>query len=415
MSSKKIETAVANASDSANVVDTTSHTPVQTSPDTSINLATSPNPLGRVEKELVEIPVNEIYSDLDRNFRDPKHDYKECQPTEKYDDEKYLAGKMQRGLFESVYYEGVKVPVWLAELTPTEAAEISKRIGRDVKYRTIRGHRRMVTVENVNTHYPGHILTVPAIIHRGLSTVEEWSLMADHGGVNKQKDLSELGTYRACVKLFGTGEFSHERIGQMIGESRGWVQRRVWIHMMRSNTPVETEFLKRFDKETYKPGTYYSFTYADVQKLYEAYKAMKDAGDLANVMADGSQFRQVWDRFAATGTAKPPAPKTLTREKIDQRDSFIANCPPLVEYAKFATGRGGSAEKAAELYEEIRTKAEKSVEWETKANELAKQVSQLQSELESALQANAELMAEIDALKAEKSANVKAHATTKRK
>lgn len=352
--------------------------------------------------EMMRIMVSELYADIDRNFRDPLHDYSSCEPTPKYDHAKWEAGTMKQGLFESILYEGVKVPIWAALLTEDEAKKASEKAGRPVKYRVIRGHRRYVAVEKVNEVYPGKILEVPCIVYTGLSVPEEWALMADHGGPNKEEGLSELGQYRACINLHGTAQFSQDMIGRMLGETRGWAMRRIWIHDMGSKTPIETEFLKRFDDKL-KPGDYYSFTYKDVEDLHKLYNSDEKEGRHP-WKDENSDFRRGFARFAATGEAKPTEQKSLTRQKLDERDSFVAGRPALEEMLKFASNRGGNVADAAKMYDKIHAKAE---ERDALASELeaanAKIVS-LESELASAMTRIGELTAEITALKAEKTA-----------
>lgn len=351
-------------------------------------------------KEFKEVAVQTAFADLDRNFRDPSHDYSSCDPTPKYDHTKYLAGTQKQGLFESIYHDGLKVPIWLAELTGDERKAASDKAGRDILYRVIRGHRRLVTVEKINAIYPGHIVLIPAIVHSGLARDEEWALMADHGGVNKEEDLSELGQYRACINLQGTGAFSQERIGQMLGETRGWAMRRIWIHKMSVSTPIETEFLKRFDKEKNPDGSYFTFTYKDVEDLHKAFT--EDEKNKRNPMDDGAAFLSLWNTHAATGSAKPTEPKALTRQKIDERTPFIAGRAALEEYARFATGRGGNAGDAAKMYDVLAEKASKSDTLATDLDKAKARIVTLESELSSAMETVAALTAEITVLKAEK-------------
>lgn len=353
-------------------------------------------------KELRDIEIANLYSDIDRNFRDPNHDYASCLPTKDYDHEKFLAGKIKQGMFESIYYEGVKEPLWVAQLTEDEAKRASDKAGFEVIWRTIRGHRRAVTVGNVNERFPGHIETVPAIVHTGLTLAEEWALLADHGGANVEEGLSELGQYRACVNLFATGQFSQEMIGRMLGETRGWAMRRIWIHTMGGKlTPTETEYLKRFDKDKFPEGTFFSFTYKDVEGLHTAFNADQNAKPKRKPMAEGSEFIKVWNTFAGTGSAKPKEPKALSRKTIDERDNFIAGRPALEEYARFASGRGGNAQDAAAMYDRIEEKANAFDATVTELEAAKARIVTLEAELADALATVTTLQAEISAVHAE--------------
>lgn len=351
--------------------------------------------------ELQEILVSELFADIDRNFRDPNHDYSSCEPTPKYDHAKWQNGTMKQGLFESIYYDGIKVPIWTALLTEDEAKLASDKAGYPVKYRVMRGHRRVIAIQKINTIYPGHISVVPSIVYSGLTVPEEWALMADHGGPNKEEQLSELGQYRACINLQGTGSFSQDGIGRMLGETRGWAMRRIWIHSMGAKTDIEREYLKRFDTKL-KPGDYFTFTYKDVEDLHKAYNTDEKAGK--NPRDEDSEFDKMFRRFAGTGSAKPVEPKALTRQKIDERDSFVAGRPALEELMRFASGRGGNAGDAAKMYDKIHEKAQKTDSLASELETVQAEKITLQSELDSAIAKIAELTAEIAALKAEKMA-----------
>lgn len=342
--------------------------------------------------------VGDIFADFARNFRDPATDYADCKPTEKYDHEKFLAGKATQGLFEDILYNGVQTPIWVAVLTADQIADIRARTGQTFKVRVIRGHKRFQTVLNINAAFPGRIESLQCDAYHGLTDVEEWTLLADHGGTKRETPLSEIGEYRAVVNLFAAG-FSQDKIAQLFGQKRGWSMRRVWIHQMGIDTPIETHYLLKFDPRTAaeKPA-FYSFPLSDVDKLHKAYNA--DVEDKRSPMDDDSAFRKLWDLYAETGR-QPKEEKALTRKAMDERGSFIKGRPALEELLKFASGRSGNAKNAAAMYDRLSEKAEKA---ESVMSELETVKAELETVKADRDNVKAELgtvRAELDSVKAE--------------
>lgn len=346
--------------------------------------------------KLLTVSVSEVFADYDRNFRDPVLDYSGCLPTEGYDHDKFLAGNAKQGLFESILYNGVITPIWVAVLTASQIEEVFNRTGIRYKYRVIRGHKRFRTVSEINTRFPGKIAELTVDAYSGLSDLEEWEKLADHGETQREEPLSELGEFRAVVNLFAAG-FSQERIANMFGQKRGWSMRRVWVHQCGVNTPTERHYIMRFDPNA-KKGTYYSFPLSAMDSLHKAWKADTDEGK--DPMAEGSAFLKLWENYAETG--KPPTEeKALTRKAIDERASFVKGRPALEEMVKFASGRGGNAKSAAEMYDRLAGKAEEAETLRAELESANVKIGDLTARLESAESAVSALTAERDSLKAE--------------
>lgn len=346
--------------------------------------------------KLVTYKVSQIFADYDRNFRDPVLDYSKCLPTEGYDHDKFLAGNATQGMFESVYYNGVLTPIWVAVLTVDQIAEIKNRTGLDYLVRLIRGHKRFYTVTEVNKRFPGKIEELTCDAYTGLSDLEEWTLLADHGPTQREEPLSELGEYRAVINLFAAG-FSQEKIANMFGQKRGWSMRRIWVHEMGVSTPIEQHYLARFNPASPK-GSYYTFPLSGVDALHKAFNADREAN--VEPMSDDSGFRKLWDNYAETGK-KPTEEKALTRKSIDERASFVKGRPALEELVKFASGRGGNAKSAAEMYDRVNAKAEKAEGLATELEIANVQIGQLTASLESATTELTTVKAELTTVKAE--------------
>lgn len=346
--------------------------------------------------KIIRVPVSEIFADYERNFRDPIGDYRGCLPTEGYDHDKFLAGNAKQGLFESIYHNGVITPIWVAVLTASQIEEIYDRTKVRYKYRVIRGHKRFRVVSEINTRFPGKIEELTVDAYEGLSELEEWEKLADHGETQREEPLSELGEFRAVVNLFAAG-FSQVKIANMFGQKRGWSMRRVWLHQMGVNTPIEKHYLAKFDPKAEK-GTFYTFPLSAVDDLHTAWTADNEAG--TDPMSEGAKFLAIWNTFAETGK-KPPEEKALNRKAIDERASFVKGRPALEEMVKFASGRGGNAKTAAEMYDRINAKAEKTEALQAELDTANATIADLSARIETAEATVSALTAERDSLKAE--------------
>ena len=306
---------------------------------------------------LQTVAFHSIFADFGRNFRDPLVDYSSCLPTPGYNNELYLAGTQKRGLYESLFYEGLKVPIWVAELTPIQVEAIQARekrpAGFEYKYRVIRGHRRMRALMEIEKNHPGRIETVECDVYSGLSEAEEWELLTDHGDTEREEGLSELGEYRAVCNLFAAG-FGQEKIANMFGQTRGFSQRRLWIHKMGTNTPIEEHYLKRLYGRKEDEGTFVTFPMSVVDKLGPAWTADGEAG--LDPMHPDATFRKLWDKLAETGRT-PKGEKSLTRKELDERSAFVQGRPALVELLNFAANKGGNVAEAARQYDVVAEKA----------------------------------------------------------
>jgi hypothetical protein len=348
-----------------------------------------------VKHRIIRAPVEEIYADFERNFRDPLLDYASCLPTEGYDHATFLAGDMRQGFFEDIYYNGVQKSIVVVVLTASQAEDIFRKTGRRYKYRVVQGHRRFWTVEEINRRFPGHIAELDLDAYSGLSELAEWEMLSDHGGTRSEEELSELGQYRAVVTLYAAG-FSQERIAQVFGQKRGWSMRRIWIHLMGTNTPIERHYVGRFHPDTAKEV--YVFPISDVDKLHRAWTSDTEAN--VDPMASDAAFARLWNSYEGTGR-QPKEEKSLTRKQLDERAAFVAGRPALEEFLRYASGRGGNSKTAAEMYDKVAEKAARSETLATEAEELASKLRHTDAELFAARDRITALEAENLALKAE--------------
>ena len=263
------------------------------------------------------VPSDQTYADYARNFRMAEN-YEGCEPIKDFNPEKHKSN-----LYEDVVLNGIQTPLMVAELSATEAEEISAKIGRKVKYRVIRGHRRFRVIENIRAHSPHLLETFPAGVHSGLSASDEFRLMADHAHV---KGLNEYELFDAVRKLALNTNLSEEQIGVQVGRSRGYVQRRKWI--MNLPSVVEENYRKKFEKDSEgNPVPCVSFTDPDLQKLYAAGGSDRKNG--IDPSDPGSEFNKAWDMLVNTGRARAIEPKAWTRKDMLDKLSWIKD--PIIK------------------------------------------------------------------------------------
>lgn len=338
-----------------------------------------------------------IFSDFDRNFRDPELEYVDCQPTKDFDMEEYLKGNAKLGFFEDVFINGVITPIWVAALTSDQKLVVKAKTGRDCDYRTIRGHRRAYTVGLINDKFPGKITSVDCDVYYGLSLEEELELMTDHSPTKREQPLTELGMFRAVVNLYGSG-LSQEKIAQLLGQKRGWSMRRIWLHQMGVNTPLEKDFLASFDPKREK-GTYVSVPMSKVDELHKAYSEDSEAN--RDPMADGSKFREKYDSFRETGKPSVSEPKSQTRKAILERQSFVKGRPALEEALKFASNDGGNLADAAKMYDRLMEKAGLAESLQSELSAVKATAESLRTELDTVRVEADTLRAELDTVRTE--------------
>lgn len=250
------------------------------------------------------VKADEVYADYSRNFR-MAESYGECLPISGFNPE-----KQKPNLYEDIKANGISTPLALAELSSDEAERISAIVGRKIRYRIVRGHRRFRCVENVRKDNPHMFIEIPAMVYKNLSGADEFRLMADHAHV---KGLNEYELFDAIKKLALNTNLSEEAIGHQVGRSRGYVQRRKWI--MNLPPCVEENFRAKFLKDDQgKPVPHTAFTDGDLQKLYAAQGRDKEAG--REPLSEGSEFANLWNNLENTGRAAPPEPKAWTRKDM---------------------------------------------------------------------------------------------------
>jgi hypothetical protein len=273
--------------------------------------------------KFAQIPFGEVFFDYARNFR-MGNGYAECEPIPNFNPE-----KMKANLYESVKEEGVHTPFAVVELEADEAKALSERLGRKVKYRCIRGHRRGKVVENIHHHVGPHILqTIPCNVYKGVSNEDEYRLMVDQVHV---KGLNDYELFDAIRKLAMNTRLSEEQIGVQIGKSRGYVQRRKWI--MGLPPVVEDNYRRRYEVgDDGKPVSHISFTDTDLNELNKAANRDREAG--RDPASNDSEFNRQWDKLATTGKAKDNEPKAWTRKEILDKIQWIKE--PIVKTVMLA-------------------------------------------------------------------------------
>lgn len=336
------------------------------------------------------VAVGRIYSDWDRNFRDPVLEYADCQPTPNFDETEYLKGNQKLGFFEDIYLNGVTTPVWVARLTLDQKSVVQAKTGMPYDFRTIRGHRRMYTVGLVNEKFPGRIEAIDCDVYTGLTLEQELELMTDHSPTKREQPLTELGLFRAVINLYGAG-LSQEKIANLLGQKRGWSMRRIWLHQMGINTPLEKDFVASFDPKREK-GTYVSVPMSKVDEFHKAHSEDTDAG--RDPMDEGSKFREKYDSFRETGEPSKKETKSQTRKTILERASYVKGRPALEEAMKFASNDGGNLADAAKMYDNLQAKA-------ASAESLASELGTVRAEVETLRAELASMTTEADTLRAE--------------
>lgn len=183
----------------------------------------------------------------------------------------------------------------------------------------VQGHRRLTVAREINRRNPSKCQEVPALVYTGMTLDDERRMLIDQFLVKK---LNEYEQYLAVKQLLLVPGMTEERIGQQVGMSRGWVQRRVWI--ARFPAEVENEWKKRVEGKE----DYLTITDAIMVKLKAAYESDKAEGRHQDE-GGGPAFRELW---ASVKNRDPiaAAPKALTRadmlSKCDTiRDKIITS------------------------------------------------------------------------------------------
>lgn len=263
------------------------------------------------------IPADQIYADYGRNFR-MSTSYVECEPIKDFNPEKH-----KPNLYEDIKVNGINTPLAVVELLGEEAEQLSALVGRKIKYRVVRGHRRARVIENIRRDNAHMLETVPANVYRGLSASDEFRLMADHAHV---KGLNEYELFDAIRKLALNTSMSEEQIGHQVGRSRGYVQRRKWI--MNLPRIVEENYRKKFERdEEGKAVPCVTFTDTDLNELNKA--ANRDREQNRDPETGGSEFNNQWYKLLETGKAKDPEPKAWTRKEMLDKLQWIKD--PIIK------------------------------------------------------------------------------------
>lgn len=292
-------------------------------------------------KKIQDVTVDRIWMDADRNFRSAWK-YK-VEPKPDFDPEKDAPG-----FYEDIVLNGVRTNIEIAKLSPDQQDRIERKYGVRPDYRVIRGHRRFTAVTLARKANADLFRKLTCVVYEGLSESEEIALMYDHGGIEQ---LDELEVYRAIVKLFGAGH-SQERVAQLIGMKRGYVQDRIYLWDLPQS--VKDEYEKRFrpladGKSPVKGKDYISFTWADVDKLHVCYNA--DTEDGVDPSAPESQTMVLWSSIRDRKKDSPgPNVKSMSKKDMDDRKGFIKGCEALETAHAFYNGEGGNLQEAAEQY-----------------------------------------------------------------
>lgn len=343
------------------------------------------------------VSISEIYADFNRNFRDPLLEYADCEPTQAYDHEEFLKGNSKQGFFEDILYNGITTPVWVVQMSTDQIESVFAATGKRYSKRVMRGHRRIYTALKVNEKFPGKIESVDCDVYYGLSTAEEWELMADHSPTKREQPLSELGLFHAVVNLFGAG-FSQEKVANMLGNKRGWAMRRIWLHEMGADTPIEKDFVASFDPKREK-GSYVSIPMSKVDELHKAWSQDHDAG--RDPMKEGSDFVAKYETFKETGAPGPKETKSQTRKVIVERLSYVKGRPALEEALRFASNDGGNLADAAKMYDRLNEKAKTAETLATELESLSTVLVSKDTELETVRTELATVKAELETVRAE--------------
>lgn len=263
------------------------------------------------------VPADQIFADYDRNFR-MSSSYSECEPIKDFNPE-----KQRPNLYEDIKINGLQTPLAVSELDSTEAETLSHTLGRKVKFRVIRGHRRMKSIENIRRDNPHMLETIPALVYKGLSDRDEFKLMADHAHV---KGLNEYELFDAIRKLALNTGLSEEQIGHQVGRSRGYVQRRKWI--MNLPDVVELNYRRKFERDgDGKAVPCVTFTDSQLTDLYKASNRDREAGRDPSV--PDSEFNREWDKLVTSGKTRDPEPKAWTRKEMLDKLNWLSD--PIVK------------------------------------------------------------------------------------
>lgn len=296
------------------------------------------------------IPVCDIYADYGRNVRqtwkyrvEPKKDFN---PEDK---------KAVPGFYEDILMAGVRVPITVSELEPNQIDRLEKKIGRRVKFRVIRGHRRFKAVEMVLELNPGikGFEELTCEVFSGLSEADEIVMMCDHSGT---EPLNEFEEFCSVERLYGTA-LSQEAIGLQIGRSRAWVQDRIYVlELTRFLPEIRDAYSKRFEPEAKKfVNGYVPFTMKDVDQLHKAWTEDTKAGIPAD--SPSSKTAALWRALREQKQPEATAPKALGRDKMDKLSGFIKGREALELMEMVYNGTGGNIMAATEAYDALVTKA----------------------------------------------------------
>lgn len=275
------------------------------------------------------VPTSQIFTDYPANDR-MESSYVECSAIKGFNPE-----KQKPNLYEDIKLHGINVPLGLIELDKEESERLSAICGRPIKFKTLRGHRRMRSVENIRADAGTHLLeTVPANVYTGLTREDAAKLMVDEGHI---KTRNEYEVFLGIEKLVLNTSMSEENIGAHVGKSRGYAQRRKWILGMPDF--VRENFRLRFEKDEKGEGKpHVKFTDDDLNELHKAQGRDEEAN--RNPESAGSEFMNVWNRLVDTGKAKAPEGKALTRKELLEKATLVKE--PIVKgLLNFVAGNSG--------------------------------------------------------------------------
>lgn len=183
----------------------------------------------------------------------------------------------------------------------------------------LQGHRRFKVVEELAKLDPERFELIPCLIYKGLTLSEEQEKVVDHFGV---KLLNEFEVYQAIKSLKMTSNLSEDRIAQLIGKSRGYVQRRLWVATLPK--VVEAEWKKKVQADKDDENVV-NITDKALTALSTANTLDKSKGQASR--AGGPEFAKVWENLVKygtpEGTVKPS--KVMEKKMIEQMRDMLEN------------------------------------------------------------------------------------------
>ena len=260
---------------------------------------------------MVNVAFSKVYADEAKNFR-MDESYSECEPLKDFN-----PAKDKANLYEDIFANGLKVApvlVRLADDDPRKAL-YSNLAGTPIDFLVLRGHRRWRVLKNIRKNNPDHFDKVECQVYSGLTRSDEVQLMADQAYT---KALNAFEQYKAVKELRLSTNVSEEKMGSILGLSRGTVQRYGQIASFPKF--VEENFQKRFQRDAEGNSIpHVAWTTVQLNELNKA--ATKDRAAGTSLDDERSEFMAEWAKVS--GGVVAPQVKSLTRKEIMSRTDMI--------------------------------------------------------------------------------------------